>query len=148
MTQFVILAVLFVIALGFAVSSSRVISHADRSEQDSAARHRFLAAFDARSPGCAPAELLVQAFEMLARRLPDSTPASALRPGARLRGELGLTAEDVEDAALLVAARCEAPLPHGTDLDALTRDVVTVEEFVQFLRPFIEARGEAEAHAV
>jgi hypothetical protein len=95
-----------------------------------------------------PAELLVQTFEILARRLPDGTPASALRPGARLAGDLGLSTADVEDAALLVAARCEARLPHAQDLDALTRQAVTVEDLVRFLVPFVEAAGAPALYAV
>lgn len=150
MVQFAVLTVLFVLAFGFAVTSSRVITRAGRAAEDTAARHRFLTAFDALGAGSArvPAELLVQAFETLARRMPDGTPPSALRPSARLAADLGLSVADVEDAALLVAARCEARLPQAQDLDALTRRVVTVEDLVRFLVPFVEAAGAPALYAV
>lgn len=150
MAQLAVLTVLCVLALGFAVTSSRVLTQAGKAADDTAARHRFLGAFDGRGAGPArvPAELLVQAFETLARRLPDGVPPSALRPGARLAEDLGLSAADVEDAALLVAARCEARLPQAQDLDALTQRVVTVEDLVRFLVPFVEAAGAPALYAI
>lgn len=143
-----LLSALLAIALGFGVVASRAISRAGHAERDSAARHRFLAAFDARGPGGAgaarvPSELLVQTYETIAARAADR--ARALRPAARLDRDLGLTRADVEDVALLVTARCEAHLPHGRDLDALAREVRTVEEFVRFLAPFVESGSAARA---
>lgn len=148
MVQLAVLAVLFALALGFAVTSSRVIAQAGRAANDTAARHRFLAAFEGLGAAHVPAELLVQTFETLSRRLADGTPPAALRPRARLAEDLGLSAADVEDAALLVAARCEARLPQARDLDALTRRVVTVEDLVRFLVPFVEAAGAPALYVV
>jgi hypothetical protein len=126
-------------AAGFALVASREITRAGRAERDTAARHRFLAAFDARgdAPARVPAELLIQTFETIAARA--GTAAVELRPGARLGADLGLSAADIEDAALLVTARCEAHLPHGRDLDTLVREARTVEDFVRFLAPFFES---------
>lgn len=141
-----LVATLLLLAVSFAVVASREIARAGRAERDTAARHRFLAAFDGRSGTVGarvPAELLVETFETIAARA--TAPRAALRPAARLHDDLGLSAEDVEDAALLVTARCEAHLPHGHDLDALGREVRTVEEFVRFLVPFVERTPMARA---
>lgn len=146
--QLTAVALAFVLATGFALASARVIARAERAEADSAARHRFLAAFDARGAvGRPPADLLVQTYETLARRLGDGRPRQALRPGARLATDLGLGAADLEDVALLVAARCDARIPHARDLDALHHEAETVEQLVGFLGRFVEAEG-AEAAAV
>lgn len=134
-----VLCLLPALALGFAAAASRVVTRAERATCDTAARHRFLSAFDARGagPGRVPSDLLVQTFEVMGARA--TAPGATLRPAARLRADLGLSAVDIEDAALLVTARCEADhLPHGHDLDALAREVTTVEEFVHFLTPFVE----------
>jgi hypothetical protein len=123
-------------ALAFTLAGSRAVSRAGRAEAATAARHRFLAAFDARGAG-APADLLVQTYETLAGRLDGGVPHGELRPGARFREDLGLEPADVEDVALLVAARCEGRIPRGRDLDALTREVATVEQLVDYLTRFL-----------
>lgn len=139
MFQLTAVALAFVLAAGFALASSRTITRAGRADSDTAARHRFLAAFDARgAAGRPPADLLVQTYETLARRLDDGVPRQALRPGARLAADLGLSAADVEDVALLVAARCDGRLPHARDLDALHDEAETVEGLVRFLGRFVE----------
>lgn len=136
---------LAVTAAGFGLTASREIARAGRAERDTAARHRFLSAFDGRGAGAhrVPAELLVQTFETIGAR--TAAPVAALHPGARLDTDLGLTRTDIEDAALLVVARCEAPLPYARDLDALAREVTTVEGFVRFLAPFVDGTPVARA---
>ncbi len=131
-------AVCLVLAGAFAVAASRAITRAGRADAATAARHRFLSAFDARGAGRLPADLLVQTFETLARRLDGGVPHGELRPGAALAADLGLGRGDIEDVALLVAARCELRLPRGRDLDALHQEVTTVEEFVEYLARFTE----------
>jgi hypothetical protein len=122
------------VATAFVLAGSRAVTRAGRSEATVAARHRFLAAFDARGAAAhTPADLLVQTFETLADRLDDGVPHAELRPASRLGADLGLGRADVEDVALLVAARCEARLPRGRDLDGLHREVDTVEQFVDYL---------------
>lgn len=127
------------LAVSFALAGSRAVTRAGRTEAATAARHRFLAAFDARAAGAgrAPADLLVQTYETLATRIGDAAPRADLRPGARLGADLGLGRADVEDVALLIAARCEARLPRGRDLDVLHREVDTVEQLVDHLVPFL-----------
>jgi len=140
--QLTAVALAFVLAAGFVLASSRTITRAERAESDTAARRRFLAAFDARgAAGRAPADLLVQTYETLARRLDAGLPRQALRPGARLAADLGLSAADVEDVALLVVARCDGRLPHARDLDVLHHEAETVEELVRFLGQFVEGKG-------
>lgn len=124
-----IVAALLVSAAGFAFSSSRALAATSAHEMPS--RREFLAAYDGRA---VPAELLVQLYETLGRRLAGA--GARVRPTARLAEELGLTAEDVEDVALLVLARCHGRLPHAADLDALVARVRTVGELVEFLTPF------------
>ena len=128
-----------ILAVVFALAASRAVTRAGRAEAPTAARHRFLMAFDARPEGRPPADLLVQTYEALARRLDDGVPRADLRPAARLRADLGIGKEDLEDVALLVAARCEARLPRGRDLDALHREVDTVEQLVDYLARFAAA---------
>jgi hypothetical protein len=133
-------AAVVLLAAAFALASLRAIARAGRAEAPTVARHRFLAAFDAREAplGRPPADLLVQTYETLARRLDDGVPHADLRPGARLAADLGLTRADVEDVALLVAARCEGRLPRGRDLDALHHEVTTVEHLVDYLARFVQ----------
>jgi type II secretory pathway pseudopilin PulG len=140
-------AVVVLLAAAFALASLRAIARAGRAEAPTVARHRFLAAFDARGAafGRPPADLLVQTYETLARRLDDGVPHADLRPAARLGADLGLTRADVEDVALLVAARCEGRLPRGRDLDALHHEVTTVEHLVDFLAPFVQPVAPARA---
>jgi hypothetical protein len=139
------LCLLGMLAVGFAVVASREIARAGRAERDTAARHRFLAAFDERGAGepRMPSELLVQTFETIAAR--TAAPRTALRRAARLEADLGLSAADIEDAALLVTARCQAHLPDGRDLDAIGDRVRTVDDFVRFLAPFVETAPLARA---
>jgi hypothetical protein len=132
-------ALCFVLAGAFTVAALRAITRSGRAEAATAARHRFLAAFDARGGARLPADLLIQTYETLARRLDDGVPHGELRPGAQLSADLGLDRADVEDVALLVTARCEARLPRGRDLDALHREVATVEDLVEYLARFADA---------
>jgi hypothetical protein len=132
------IALCFTLAAGFALAASHAVTRAGRAEAASAARHRFLAAFDARG-GHFPAHLLVETFTTLAQRLDDGVPHGELRPGARLQADLGIGREDLEDVTLLIAARCEARLMRGGDLDALHREVETVEQLVAYLARFVVA---------
>lgn len=100
-------------------------------------RREFLAEFDGEG---LPANVLVEAYEALGRRL--SGKGQHVTRSARLLADLGLTAADVEDVALLVAARCEGHLPTTHDLDVLDGSVQTVGELIRFLTPFCtEKRG-------
>ena len=89
------------------------------------------AAFDG---SAIPAELLVQAYETLSRRV--GTTIREVRPADRMAEQLGLSDVDVEDVALLIAARCEARIPTAHDLDELDARVRTVEDLIRFLAPF------------
>jgi hypothetical protein len=146
--QLAVLGSLFVLATGFAVTSSRVITRAGRAERDTAARPRVVAAVEARRGDApAPAVLLGRTFDLLAARRASDVPLNALRPMARLTDDLGLTAEDVEDVALLAVTACGGELPHAHDLDRLDRDVATVEELVRFVVPFVERSAATAARA-
>ena len=136
------IALCFTLAAGFALAASRAVTRAGRVESATAARHRFLAAFDARG-GHFPADLLVETYDTLAQRLDNRVPNGELRPGARLQSDLGIGREDLEDVALLVTARCEARLPRGRDLDALHGEVDTVEQFVAYLARFMAPPAES-----
>lgn len=132
-------ALCLTLAVAFALAASRAVTRAGRAKTSTAARHRFLMAFDTRPADRPPADLLVQTYEALARRLDDGVPHADLRPAARLHADLGIGKEDLEDVVLLVAARCEARLPRGRDLDALHREVDTVEQLVDYLARFTAA---------
>jgi len=136
MLPIVILALLLVGATGFAAASIRALARTDES-LDMPSRREFLAEFDGEG---LPANMLVEAHEALGRRLNGQGGRVTRR--ARLAGDLGLTAADVEDVALLVAARCEGRLPGTGDLDVLDTSVQTVGELIRFLTPFcMEKRG-------
>ena len=145
MLLFVAVASSAALCVAFVAAGSRAVARAGRAEASVAARHRFVSAFDGAPADRLPAELLVEAFETLAVRLPDDVPLADLRPGARLRADLGLQPADVEDAALLVAARCDCRIPRGRDLDALHREVATVDQFVGYLARFARADRDARA---
>ncbi len=129
MSQLTIVAALLVVAIAFAVVSSRTITAA--AQRDELGRHRFLSAFASRG---LPAELLVRTYEALSRR--TMMPGRQLGPATRLADDLGLGLVDAEDLALLIAARCEGRIPCARDLDELGRSVHTVEDLVYFLAPF------------
>jgi hypothetical protein len=131
MLQIAIVASLLLVAGGFALVSSRTISAA--AQRDELGRHRFLSAFSAHR---LPAELLIQAYDTLSRRV--SAPGVPMTPGSRLAEDLGLTRMDAEDLALLIAARCEGRIPSARDLDQLDLAVHTVEDLLNFLEPFCE----------
>lgn len=136
MLSIAILALLLVGAAGFAVGSLRALSRTG-GLVDMPSRREFLAEFDGEG---LPANMLVEAYEALGRRL--NGQGGRVTRGARLVTDLGLTAADVEDVALLVAARCEGRLPETADLDALDASVHTVGELIRFLTPFCaERRG-------
>jgi hypothetical protein len=124
-----IVASLLIAAVGFAAAGARALNRADRREIGG--RGRFLSAFDG---SAIPAELLVQAYETLSRRVAPA--ARDIRPADRMVEQLGLTDVDVEDVALLIAARCEARIPTAHDLDELGARVRTVDDLVRFLAPF------------
>ncbi|MDF1502308.1 hypothetical protein [Roseisolibacter sp. H3M3-2] len=130
MLPIVVVVALLLVAAAFAAASSRTISAAAR--HDELGRHRFLSAFNGRR---LPAELLVQTYEALSRRV--GAPAVALVPATALAGDLGLTRMDAEDLALLIAARCEGRIPTAHDLDVLDDSVRTVEDLLEFLHPFV-----------
>lgn len=129
MLQLSIIATLLLVAVGFAYVSSRTISAA--AQHDELGRHRFLSAFAAHR---LPAELLIQAYDALSRRI--SAPTAPITPASRLADDLGLTRMDAEDLALLIAARCEGRIPGAHDLDTLDDSVRTVEDLLLFLTPF------------
>ena len=131
MLQIAIVATLLIVAVAFALASSRTISAA--AHRDELGRHRFLSAFTGHR---LPAEMLVQAYDALSRRI--SAPNVAITPGTRLAEDLGLTRADAEDVALLIAARCEGRIPCARDLDQLDMAVHTVEDLLNFLEPFCD----------
>ena len=136
MTSIAILALLLVVAAGFAAASLRALARTG-GLVDMPSRREFLAEFDGEG---LPANMLVEAYEALGRRL--NGQGGRVTRGANLVADLGLTAPDVEDIALLVAARCEGRLPETADLDALDTSVHTVGELISFLTPFCaERRG-------
>jgi hypothetical protein len=59
-----------------------------------------------------------------------------IRPADRMGETLGMSDMDVEDVALLIAARCEARIPTARDLDELGARARTVDDLVRFLAPF------------
>jgi hypothetical protein len=126
----VVVATLLLLAGTFAAVSSRTISAA--RHHDELGRHRFLAACNRYR---LPAELLVHTFEALNRR--GGAPNVALGPATVLATDLCLTRLDVEDLALLVAARCDGRIPTARDLDLLDAEVRTVEDLLLFLHPFV-----------
>ena len=132
MLELAIFATLLVLAAGFVTGGARALAQADRREIGG--RGRFLSAFDGRT---IPAELLVQTYETLSRRV--GPMGRDIRPADRLADGLGLTSTDIEDVALLVAARCEARIPTAHDLDELDGRVRTVDDLVQFLAPFCDS---------
>ncbi len=124
-------ATLLALAAGFVLLMQRRLRAPD--EHDTTRRHDFLAAFDGET---LPADLLVQTYEALSRRLPAGR---AILPASRLAQDCGLGPFDVEDLALLVAARTRGRIPTARDLDALDASVVTVGDLVRFLAPFCTA---------
>jgi hypothetical protein len=134
-------ATFLLMATGFVVAGSRALDAANRRELGG--RNSFLARFDGSG---IPAALLVQAYETLSRRV--SAEVRDIRPGDRLAENFGMSAADMEDVALLVAARCEARIPGAHELDELDASVRTVEDLVRFLVPFYEpARAARTASA-
>ena len=131
MLQLAIIATLLIVAVTFALVSSRTIAAA--AELDEVGRRRFLSAFNGRRM---PAEMLVQAYDALSRRV--SAPGVPITPATRLAEDLGLTRTDAEDVALLIAARCEGRIPAARDLDQLDMAVHTVEDLLNFLEPFCD----------
>jgi hypothetical protein len=131
MLQLAIVSSLLIVAVGFAVVSSRTITAA--AAHDELGRHRFLSAFNSHRM---PAEMLVQAYDALSRRV--SAPGVPITPATRLAEDLGLTRADAEDVALLVAARCEGRIPAARDLDQLDMAVHTVDDLLNFLEPFCD----------
>jgi hypothetical protein len=123
------------LAVGFTVAAARAVSHAGRAEAAAAARGRFLLAVEARGGDGAtmPAGVAAEAFDTIAAHLDDDIPVRDVRPGARLAADLRLEQATVEDVALLIAARCDARLPRGRDLDALHREVTTVEQLIAYV---------------
>jgi hypothetical protein len=134
--QIAILALLLTAALGFTAVSLRVLARTD-GISDMPARREFLSEFDGEG---LPANMLVEAYEALGRRLGGR--GERVTRSARLAADLRLSAADVEDVALLVAARCEGRLPVRDDLERLDASVVTVGDLIGFLIPFCtEKRG-------
>ena len=136
MFEIAIVTALLVIAVVFALVSSRAIDRAD--SRDDVARHLFLAAFDGSG---APTELLVHTFEALRPRVPQHV--DVMRPADHLVSLYGFTQEDAEDVALLVAARMQGDLPTVTDLDRFDEQVRTVADLVRYLIPFTTRREQA-----
>lgn len=136
MLHIAILALLLTAALGFTAASLRVLARTD-GVSDMPARREFLSEFDGDG---LPANMLVEAYEALGRRLGGR--GERVTRAARLASDLGLSAADVEDVALLVAARCEGRLPARDDLERLDASVQTVGDLIDFLTPFCtEKRG-------
>lgn len=125
-----VIATLSLVAAAFSAVGSHAIDHANR--QEIGGRDRFVAAFGRRHRF--PAALLAQTYDILSRR--TTPPVRDLRPADRLDLTLGMSAADVEDVALLVAARCEGRIPTARDLDELDAHVRTVHDLVGFLVPF------------
>jgi hypothetical protein len=139
--QFAIFATFLLLAAGFVLAGSRALNAANRRELGG--RNSFLAKFDGSG---IPADLLVQAYETLARRV--SAEIRDIRPGDRLVENFGMSQADMEDVALLVAARCEARIPGAHELDELDERVRTVDDLVRFLAQFYEpTRVGRAAHA-
>ena len=130
MLPIVIVVTLLVVAGTFAAVSSRTISAA--AQRDELGRHRFLSAFNGHR---LPAELLIQAYDALTRRV--SPPGVAIGPATQLAADLGFSRMDAEDLALLIAARCQGRIPTAHDLDELDESVRTVEDLLSFLHPFV-----------
>jgi hypothetical protein len=128
--QIVIVVSLLVVAGTFAAVSSQTISAA--AQRDELGRHRFLSAFNGHR---LPAELLIQAYDALSRRV--SPPGVTIGPATQLFGDLGFSRMDAEDIALLIAARCQGRIPTARDLDELDDSVRTVEDLLVFLHPFV-----------
>jgi hypothetical protein len=128
--QIAIVVALLVVALSFAAVSSRTISAA--AQRDELGRHRFLSAFNGHR---LPAELLIQAYDALTRRV--APPGVSIGPATALATDLGLSRIDAEDLALLIAARCNGRIPTAHDLDDLDEHVQTVEDLLLFLHPFV-----------
>lgn len=126
MIQIVVVVVLVALAAAFAVATTRALHAPSEAETDR--RHDFLAAYDGMG---FPADLLVQCYEQLARRV--GARRGAIVPGARLAEDLGLDATDVEDVAVLVLARVQGRVPAVRDLDRLDLTVRTVDELVHLL---------------
>jgi hypothetical protein len=135
---FAVFATFLLLATGFLVAGSRALDSANRRELGG--RNTFLARFDGTG---IPADLLVQAYETLSRRV--SAEVRDIRPGDRLVENFGMTAADMEDVALLVAARCEARIPSAHELDELDARVRTVDDLVRFLVQFYEPSRVARA---
>ena len=137
MFSIAILALLLVVAIAFAAVSVRALARTADATHDMSARREFLSEFD---DDRLPANLLVEAYEALGRRLGGR--GGHITRSARLADDLRLSAADVEDIALLVAARCEGHLPARDDLNALDASVRTVGDLIGFLTPFCaEKRG-------
>jgi hypothetical protein len=128
--QIAIVVALLVVALTFAAVSSGTISAA--AQRDELGRHRFLSAFSGHR---LPAELLIQAYDALTRRV--APPGVSIGPATALATDLGLSRIDAEDLALLIAARCNGRIPTAHDLDDLDDQVQTVEDLLLFLHPFV-----------
>ena len=141
MLPFAVFATFLLMATGFVVAGSRALATANRRELGG--RNSFLARFDGSG---LPADLLVQAYETLSRRV--SAEIRDIRPGDRLAENFGMTTAEMEDVALLVAARCEARIPSAHELDELDARVRTVEDLVRFLVPFYEPTRVARAAGV
>ncbi|HEY0779101.1 MAG TPA: hypothetical protein VGD56_14115 [Gemmatirosa sp.] len=139
MLPIAILALLLVGATGFAVASVRALAPR-HGTLDVPWRRQFLSEFDRDG---LPANVLVEAFEALGRRTAGF--GQRVRKSADLATDLGLSAADVEDIALLVVARCDGALPTAADLNALDRSVRTVGDLVRFLAPFCVAPGSGRA---
>lgn len=131
-----ILTLLLVVATGFAAVSLRALARSE-GVLDMPSRREFLAEFDGDG---IPANVLVETYEALGRRLAGQ--GGRVTRSAALLEDLGLSADDVEDIALLVAARCEGRLPVASDLDVLDGSVRRVDDLVRFLLPFcLHKRG-------
>jgi hypothetical protein len=128
---FALFASFALLATAFVGAGFRALERANRREMGG--RNSFLARFDGTG---IPADLLVQAYETLSRRV--SQDVRDIRPGDRLIETFGLSAADMEDVALLVAARCQARIPKAHELDELDARVRTVDDLVRFLARFYE----------
>lgn len=139
MLPIAILSLLLVGATGFAVASVRALAPR-HGALDVPWRRQFLSEFDGEGLS---ANVLVETYEALGRRT-VGRGARVMR-GADLSADLGLSAADVEDVALLVVARCDGSLPTAADLNALDHAVRTVGELVRFVTPFCTAPGSGRA---
>lgn len=136
MLELAIVAVLISIALGFSLLTSRTLRRVEAV--DTTNRHSFLASYDG---SALPADVLVQTWDALARWLPEGV--REIRQTDRLAEDYGLARLDIEDVALLIAARCEGRIPTGRDLDELDAHVRTVDDLVRFVAPFCMTRAAA-----